>query len=151
MSNPYGEYITTNRSDRDTTIQFDDRYIALDKAFSEQSKNQQDRVMYEDIIRKQSDIRTKPDDLSVAIALNERKHISDDPTYFKPTKKYYKKPHQRPPQDTLIIMARLLNKILEKPENILSDITKSDDAIYCSGIFLLISGTSLYLLSNIFS
>lgn len=146
MSNPYGEYKTTNHSDRDTTILFDDRYIALDKVFSEQSKNQQDKVMYEDIIRKQTDIRTKPEDLSVDIALNERKYISDNPT-----KKYFKKPHQRSPQDTLIIMSRLLNKILEKPENILSDITKSDDAIYCSGIFLLLSGTSLYLLANIFS
>lgn len=146
MSNPYGKYITTNRSDRDTTILFDDRYIALDKVFSEQSKNQQDRVMYEDIIRKQTDIRTKPDDLSVDIALNERKYISDNPN-----KIYFKKPHQRSPQDTLIIMSILFNKILENPENILSDITKSDDTIYCTGIFLLLSGTSLYLLANIFS
>ena len=146
MNNPYGEYITTNRSNRDISIQFDDRYIALNKAISEQSKNQLDRVMYEDLIRKQTDVRVKPDDLSVDIALNERNYISDNQN-----KIYFKKPHQRPPQDTLIIMSRLLNKILEKPENILSDITKSDDAIYCSGIFLLLSGTSLYLLANIFS
>ena len=183
MSNPYGNYQTTNRSDRDTNIQFNERNIALDKAFSDisnnkqdfkpnnlsvdtaldesnsaldeafsdQSKNQQDRVMYEDMIRKQYDIRTKSDDLSVAIALNQRKYIKDDPTYFSSTKKYFKKPHQRSPQDTLIIMSILFNKILENPKNILSDITKSDDAIYCTGIFLLLSGTSLYLLSNIFS
>jgi hypothetical protein len=35
MNNPNGEYITTNRSNRDISIQFDDRYIALNKAISE--------------------------------------------------------------------------------------------------------------------
>jgi len=160
-SNPYGNYTTTNYSDRDPTIQFDDRrrYLANqfsdDKIFSEQSNNQIDKVKYEDLIRKQTDIKTKSDDLLVAIALNQRNYISDNdnPVYFDPNNelKYFKKPHQRPPQDTLIIMLRLINKILENPKNILSEITKSDDAIYCTGLFTLLSGTSLYLLSNIFS
>jgi len=162
-SNPYGNYVTTNYSDRDPTILFDDRQIYLaqqlsdDKIFSEQYNNQLNKVTYEDLIRKQTDIKTKPDDLalSVEIALNQRKDIynNDNPTYFDPNNelKYFKKPHQRPPQDTLIIMLRLLNKILENPKNILIETTKSDDAIYCSGIFILLSGTSLYLLSNIFS
>ena len=153
VSNPYGNYVTTNYSDRDTTLQFDDRQRALDQMVSEQNKNQLDRVIKEDVIRNQSsDIRTKVGGMSIPLALNGRENVQD-PTYLNPNNElnYFKKPHQRPPQDTLIIMTRLLNKILENPHNILKETTKSDDAIYCSGIFLLLSGTSLYLLSNIFS
>jgi hypothetical protein len=53
---------------------------------------------------------------------------------------------------SISLMEKNPYKIWQKnPKNILIETTKSDDAIYCSGIFILLSGTSLYLLSNIFS